>query len=296
MDEQFPDGFDCDGLLPQRRQHLGRGPHRAVPGSPSNPGVDATIDGDRGHHRPEDQLLGDGQPRRASRTSSTPSAASRSTSAQPIPVGGLGSDVTGYIEPGVRKLNGHDTLWFARAREGSDDYSRMARQKCVMNAMLHQISPQTARAQLREDRQGQLGDDLHQRPAPARSTASSTWRSRPRARRSPRSRWCRRWSTPRDPDIDADPGEGRSRRSTAPRARRPAAGPERAADAEPTPADRRLGGRCARVRRRPADDPARRAADRPDAPPPRRVTGGSVGTLSRRVRRQRRPTTSAAAC
>jgi polyisoprenyl-teichoic acid--peptidoglycan teichoic acid transferase len=63
---------------------------------------------------------------------------------QPIPVGGLGSDVTGYIEPGTRKLDGHDTLWFARARDDSDDYSRMARQKCVMGAMLQQISPQTA--------------------------------------------------------------------------------------------------------------------------------------------------------
>jgi LCP family protein required for cell wall assembly len=61
---------------------------------------------------------------------------------QPIPVGGLGSDVTGYIKPGVRKLNGYDTLWFARSRDSSDDYSRMARQKCVMNAMLHQLSPQ----------------------------------------------------------------------------------------------------------------------------------------------------------
>jgi polyisoprenyl-teichoic acid--peptidoglycan teichoic acid transferase len=62
----------------------------------------------------------------------------------PIPVGGLGSDVTGYIRPGIRKLDGHDTLWYARSREGSDDYSRMARQKCVMNAMLQQISPQVA--------------------------------------------------------------------------------------------------------------------------------------------------------
>ena len=60
---------------------------------------------------------------------------------QPIPVGGLGSDVTGYIQPGIRKLNGLDTLWFARAREGSDDYSRMARQKCVMNAMLAPDQP-----------------------------------------------------------------------------------------------------------------------------------------------------------
>jgi len=62
---------------------------------------------------------------------------------QPIPVGGLGDDVTGYIKPGTRKLDGFDTLWFARSRDSSDDYSRMARQKCVMNAMLHQISPQT---------------------------------------------------------------------------------------------------------------------------------------------------------
>jgi polyisoprenyl-teichoic acid--peptidoglycan teichoic acid transferase len=62
---------------------------------------------------------------------------------QPIPVGGLGDDVTGYIKPGVRKLNGFDTLWFARSRDSSDDYSRMARQKCVMNAMLHQVSPET---------------------------------------------------------------------------------------------------------------------------------------------------------
>jgi LCP family protein required for cell wall assembly len=63
---------------------------------------------------------------------------------QPIPVGGLGADVTGYIKPGVRKLDGFDTLWFARSRDSSDDYSRMARQKCVMNAMLHQISPKVA--------------------------------------------------------------------------------------------------------------------------------------------------------
>ena len=37
-----------------------------------------------------------------------------------------------------------DTLWFARARHDSDDYSRMARQKCVMSAMLQQVSPQVA--------------------------------------------------------------------------------------------------------------------------------------------------------
>jgi LCP family protein required for cell wall assembly len=60
-----------------------------------------------------------------------------------IPIGGIGGPVTGYIEPGVQKLNGFETLWFARSRSSADDYSRMARQKCVMNALLQQMSPQT---------------------------------------------------------------------------------------------------------------------------------------------------------
>jgi LCP family protein required for cell wall assembly len=60
-----------------------------------------------------------------------------------IPIGGIGAPISGYIEPGKRKLNGFETLWFARSRVAADDYSRMARQKCVMNAMLHQLSPQT---------------------------------------------------------------------------------------------------------------------------------------------------------
>jgi len=60
-----------------------------------------------------------------------------------IPIGGIGAPVSGYIEPGKRKLNGFNTLWFARSRESADDYSRMARQKCVMNAMLQQLSPKT---------------------------------------------------------------------------------------------------------------------------------------------------------
>ena len=61
----------------------------------------------------------------------------------PIPIGGGETGITGYIKPGKRKLNGFETLWFARSRMAADDYSRMARQKCVLNAMLQQLSPQT---------------------------------------------------------------------------------------------------------------------------------------------------------
>lgn len=49
-----------------------------------------------------------------------------------------------YIEPGKNeKLNGQKALWFARSRVQSDDYVRMGRQKCLMAAMLSQLSPQT---------------------------------------------------------------------------------------------------------------------------------------------------------
>lgn len=61
-----------------------------------------------------------------------------------VPIGGGSSPVTGYIGPGENiHLDGHDALWFARSREGSDDYQRMARQKCIMNAMLQQLDPMT---------------------------------------------------------------------------------------------------------------------------------------------------------
>ncbi len=57
-------------------------------------------------------------------------------------IGGIGSPIRGYIPAGTQKLNGDKTLWYARSRVQNDDWSRMGRQKCVMNAMLQQLSPQ----------------------------------------------------------------------------------------------------------------------------------------------------------
>lgn len=57
-------------------------------------------------------------------------------------IGGIGSPIRGYIPAGRHKLNGEQTLWYARSRVENDDWSRMGRQKCVMSAMLHQLSPQ----------------------------------------------------------------------------------------------------------------------------------------------------------
>lgn len=67
---------------------------------------------------------------------------------QRVPIGGGGSPVRGYIEPGRDvHLDGYHAVWFARSRHGSSDYARMARQKCVMRSMLDQLDPVTVLTQ-----------------------------------------------------------------------------------------------------------------------------------------------------
>lgn len=56
-------------------------------------------------------------------------------------IGGIGSPIRGYIEPGRKKLTGDQALWYARSRVLNNDFSRMGRQKCVMSAMLRELSP-----------------------------------------------------------------------------------------------------------------------------------------------------------
>lgn len=142
MAEQFPQGFDCDGCY-LNGVSTWAGDNTELFAKSEHPGVDATImavegiTGLRMNYWAMVNLEG---------FKSLVDAVGGVTLnvRDRIPVGGLGSDVYDYIEPGTQELDGFETLWFARAREGSDDYSRMARQKCVMNAMLEQISPQTA--------------------------------------------------------------------------------------------------------------------------------------------------------
>ena len=142
MDEQFPDGFDCDGCY-LNGVSTWAGDNTGLFGKSKNPGIDATIMAIEGI---TDLKINYWAMVNLEGFKDIVDAVGGVTLnvRQPIPVGGLGSDVTGYIQPGVRELNGHDALWYARAREGSDDYSRMARQKCVLNALLEQVSPQNA--------------------------------------------------------------------------------------------------------------------------------------------------------
>ena len=62
-----------------------------------------------------------------------------------VPIGGntdRGIRPTEQITPGPnKKLYGREALWFARGRYGSDDYTRMDRQRCVVNAIIRQANP-----------------------------------------------------------------------------------------------------------------------------------------------------------
>jgi len=62
-----------------------------------------------------------------------------------IPMGGntdLHIPPKEYLHPGAnQKLDGRSTLWYARGRYGSDDFARMDRQRCVINAMIKQANP-----------------------------------------------------------------------------------------------------------------------------------------------------------
>ncbi len=63
----------------------------------------------------------------------------------PVAINGqtdAGIPPTGYIQPGPdQHLDGFHALWYARGRYGADDYQRMARQRCVVNAIIDQANP-----------------------------------------------------------------------------------------------------------------------------------------------------------
>ncbi|MFI7612583.1 LCP family protein [Nonomuraea terrae] len=59
---------------------------------------------------------------------------------QDIKWGGL-YGTAGTIRAGYRKLSGEEALWYGRSRVNSDDFSRMARQRCVIGAFAQQATP-----------------------------------------------------------------------------------------------------------------------------------------------------------
>ncbi len=63
-----------------------------------------------------------------------------------LPIAGntQGKKPTGYLEPGPdQHLDGYHAMWYARSRSESTDYDRMARQSCLVNAIIKQANPTT---------------------------------------------------------------------------------------------------------------------------------------------------------
>jgi len=140
MREEFPDGFDCEGCY-LNAVNTWANDHADLFGDVDEPGIEATMEAAgeitglninyyamvnmKGFSRLIDAVGGveiDVKERTA--------------------IGGIGSPIRGYIEVGEQKLTGDEALWYSRSRVENDDWSRMGRQKCVMNAMLQQLSPQ----------------------------------------------------------------------------------------------------------------------------------------------------------
>jgi len=141
MDQEFPHGFDCDGCYLNSVNTWASDHADLFPGV-TNPGIEATketveeITGLTVNYHVLIDMHG---------FQELVNAVGGVTIdvKERLPIGGVGGPVTGWIEPGRQRLTGFETLWYSRSRATSDDYSRMGRQKCVMNAMLHQLDPKT---------------------------------------------------------------------------------------------------------------------------------------------------------
>ncbi len=164
LHEQFPAGYDCEGCALNSLATWAADNRELFAGSAA-PGVDATIQGVEGitglkiNYYALVNMEG-------FRSLVTAMGGLTLNVRDRIPIG---LPITDYIEPGVRRLNGFETLWFVRSRESADDYSRMARQKCVLNAMLQQLSPQTVLTKF--EGLAAAGQDLVQTNLPASELA-----------------------------------------------------------------------------------------------------------------------------
>lgn len=143
MAEQFPDGFDCDGCY-LNGVATWAGDHKDLfSGDSKDVGVDATVQAVEGitglkiNYWAMVNLQGFKDVVNAV-------GGVKLHVREEIPVGLPHDDFYTHLKPGYRTLNGFEALWFARARYDSDDYSRMARQKCVINALAQQVSPEKA--------------------------------------------------------------------------------------------------------------------------------------------------------
>ncbi|MGJ9421144.1 LCP family protein [Aeromicrobium sp. CF3.5] len=143
MQDLYPDGFNCgDECLLNAVHTVVEERTDLYPGS-EDPGLDATIDAVEGV---TDLTINYHVMVNLGGFSSLVDAVGGIDMDIKAPIAMFGQDDAykqEYIKPGVQTLDGNQALWYARSRVQSNDFTRMGRQKCLMSAMLEQLSPQT---------------------------------------------------------------------------------------------------------------------------------------------------------
>ena len=110
---------------------------------------------------------------------------------QRLPIGGNADPTSsdyhratgGWIEAGPKQhLDGYHALWFARSRWSNDDYERMARQQCLVRALVQQVGPAqliTAYPKIARALRGSLQTSIAVRDLPAWAELVSLMRDAP---------------------------------------------------------------------------------------------------------------------
>ncbi|RJK95360.1 LCP family protein [Vallicoccus soli] len=145
MDAEFPDGFDdlLNAVYTYGSEHPDLYPDARDPGAEATKDAVAGVLGLPVHYYAVVDLKG-------FRSMVDALGGLRIDVQERVPIGGGTSPVTGWIEPGEQVLDGYHALWYARSREGSSDYARMGRQRCVLSALAGQADPVTVVRRFRE--------------------------------------------------------------------------------------------------------------------------------------------------
>lgn len=138
MDKEFPNGFNCDGCYLNAVNTWAN--DNAAKFGEKSPGMDATMDAAEAITGLKINYYAMVNMKGFSKLIDAVGGVEMNVRERTA-IGGIGSPVRGYIEAGEQKLTGDQALWYSRSRVQNNDFSRMGRQKCVMNAMVQQLSP-----------------------------------------------------------------------------------------------------------------------------------------------------------
>ncbi|MGW5361689.1 LCP family protein [Actinopolymorpha pittospori] len=142
MHKQFPNGFDCGDECLLNAVYTWATDHKRLFPGVADPGIVATKDAIRGVTGLQVNyyaLVDMGGFQELVDAVGGVTVDVR----EDVPFTGPTGALKGTIKAGVQRLDGYNALWYSRSRSGSSDYDRMARQRCVMSAMLHQLDPTT---------------------------------------------------------------------------------------------------------------------------------------------------------